>query len=168
PCGDGGKAVQATLNAPIGVAVGRDGSLYIVDGTRRVRKVTPDGTILTVAGTGGQGHSGDGGPATQATFQAPFAVAVGSDDSVYVNDRGDNRVRWLRPDGIINALAGTGVSGSTGDGGPATQAQLQELANGLVVGPDNSVYVSQIANNTRVRKISPPTELFSAGELMVP
>ena len=91
-CGDGGRATFAQLNAPYGVAVGPDGSLYIADrGNSRIRRVTPDGIITTVAGNGQQCvptmTCGDGGPATAATLNRPFGVAVGPDGSLYIADR---------------------------------------------------------------------------------
>jgi RHS repeat-associated protein len=162
--GDGGPATLARLGDPRGVAVGQDGSLYIADITaQRVRQVTPDGIIRTIAGSGAFGFSGDGGPATAARFNAPYAVALGPDDTVYVVDQGNNRVRWLRPDGMINTLAGSDDVGTSGDGGPARQAALQNLETGLAVGPDGSVYVSQTANNVRVRRIVPLAERLRTG-----
>ena len=150
--GDGGPAIRAGLADPRGIAVGQDGSLYIADGVR-VRRVTPDGIIRTIAGNGQNTLSGDGGPATQAGFGPLTAVAVGADDSVYVADGSHFRIRWMRPGGTINTLAGTS-EGTSGDGGPARQAKLQNLNFGLAVGPDGAVYVSQDANNTRVRRIT--------------
>ena len=118
-CGDNGPATAAQLAFPEGVAVASDGSVYIADPVGRIRVVTPDGTIHTAAGTGANGFSGDAGPATQAVFNNPSAVAVGPDDSVYVIDQLNNRVRWFQPGGSIFTLAGTGISGTFGDGGPA-------------------------------------------------
>jgi RHS repeat-associated protein len=162
--GDGGPATLARLGDPRGVAVGQDGSLYIADtSAQRVRRVTPDGIIRTIAGTGVSGFSGDGGPATEARFNTPYAVAIGQDDTVYVVDQGNHRVRWLRPDGTINTLAGSGDGGTSGDGGLARQAALQNLETGLAVGPDGSVYVSQTANNVRVRRIVPLAERLRVG-----
>src|SRR5206468_2027875 len=105
PCGDGGPATQATLSQPGSVAVGRDGSIYIAEGVARIRRVTPDGIIRTIAGVfTGSGSLADGIPPTQALI-APIAVAVGPDDTVYIITS-DNRVRWFRPGGTINTLAG--------------------------------------------------------------
>lgn len=97
--GDGGPAVKAGLNSPtaVAVAVGADGSLYIADmNNRRLRKVDPDGVITTVAGTGGAGHWGDGGPATEAAVGRPRAVAVGADGSLYFADAENHRIRQVR------------------------------------------------------------------------
>ena len=104
--------------------------------------VTPDGIIHTAAGTGDAGFSGDAGLATQATFRNITAVAVGADDTIYVVDQGNNRVRWFRIGGPIFTLAGTGISGTSGDGGLALDADLQGIDYGLAVGPDRGVYVS--------------------------
>ena len=111
---------------PQGVAVGPDGSLYIADTVNhRIRRVGPDGIITTVAGTGGRlGFTGDGGPATQARLSIPRGVAVGPDGSLYIADYGNNRIRRVGADGIITTVAGIGVGGFAGDGGPATQAKL--------------------------------------------
>jgi hypothetical protein len=116
--GDGGPATQAQLDAPARIAVGPDGSLYIADaGNHRIRHVAPDGIITTVAGNGTYGYSGDNGPATQAYLQHPQGLAVGSDSSLYVADYFNHRIRRIGPDGIITTVAGTGTSGSSGDGG---------------------------------------------------
>ncbi|MBI4584689.1 MAG: PKD domain-containing protein [Planctomycetes bacterium] len=162
--GDGGPATLARIVTPSGIAVGSDGSLTIAGGLR-VRWVTPDGIIRTIAGTGVSGFSGDGSPATEASFRSTFAVAVGADDSVYVLDQPDHRIRWFRPGGAIDTLAGTGARATSGDTGPARQAQLQDL-NGLAVGPDGAVYLSQANNNVRVRRIAPLVDRFVAGEVV--
>jgi RHS repeat-associated protein len=170
--GDGGPATLAMLADPRGIAVGRDGSLYIADAAgQRVRQVTPDGIIHTIAGTGGIGFDGEGVPAATARFKFPTAIAVGPDDSLYILDQGNFRVRWMRLGGTINTLAGNGFPGSTGDGGPGRQASLQGLHTGLAIDPDGAVYVSQTETDLRVRRISPPTESFlagAAGEILVP
>ncbi|ARV44886.1 hypothetical protein BCV50_07530 [Bacillus subtilis] len=153
--GDGGPATQAQLRAPRDMAVGSDGSLYIADTeNERIRRVGPDGIITTVAGTGVQGFSGDGGPATQAQLGSPRGVAVGSDGSLYIVDAGNVRIRRVGPDGIITTVAGTGVSGFSGDGGPATQAQLSFPPGGVAVGSDGSLFIADTLNN-RIRRVGP-------------
>jgi hypothetical protein len=127
PCGDGGLAIRAPLGAPFSLAVGPDGSLYIGEahaGRQVVRKVSVDGIISTFAGTGVNGFSGDGGPATNAQISTAFGLAVGPDNNVYIADSLNRRVRRVTPDGIISTVAGTGVPGFSGDGGPATRAVL--------------------------------------------
>ncbi|WP_438031825.1 hypothetical protein [Sorangium sp. So ce204] len=150
--GDGGPAVAAELEVPRGLAFGPDGSLYIAEqGGNRVRRVAPDGTIATVAGTGISGDGGDGGPATLATLRQPFSVAVGLDGSVTIADTGNHRVRRIAPDGVIETVAGTGVAGFGGDGGPAEAALLRQ-PRGVALQRDGSVVVVD-TDNHRVRRI---------------
>jgi sugar lactone lactonase YvrE len=152
--GDTGPAPQARLNLPDGVALGPDGSLYIADpGNERVRRVGPDGVIRTVAGNGTGGFSGDGGPATQAQLHGPAGIAVGPDGSLYIADKGNQRVRRVGPDGVISTVAGSGTAGYGGDGGPAQQAQLFG-PTGVAVGADGSLYIAD-EFNTRVRRVGP-------------
>ncbi|MFO1420485.1 MAG: hypothetical protein U1F59_13250 [Candidatus Competibacteraceae bacterium] len=153
--GDGGPATAARLYAPISIAVAPEDSLYIGDsyGTR-IRRVGPDGIITTVAGNGQAGFSGDGGPATAARLSSTNAgIAVGPDGSLYVADRDNHRIRRVGPDGIITTVAGTGVSGFSGDGGPATSAQLAS-PNDVAVGPNGSLYIADTSNG-RIRRVGP-------------
>jgi sugar lactone lactonase YvrE len=153
--GDGGPATQGRLDVPEGLALGVDGSLYIADRNHhRVRRVTPDGIITTVAGNGARDFGGDGGPAVQARLAEPVAVAVGPDDSLFIADRVTLRVRRVGPDGIITTIAGRGVRGDDGDGGPAAAARLGN-PHGLSVGPDGSVYIATSDPINRVRRIAP-------------
>ena len=132
-CGDGGPATDARLSFPEGVAVDAAGNVYIADfSDSEVRKVTPAGTITTIAGNGSQCAGppvcGDGGPATSARLR-PDGVAV-RDGIVYITDFGDNEVRRVAPDGTITTIAGTGspCSSSTaacGDGGPGDECPTQ-------------------------------------------
>jgi RHS repeat-associated protein len=152
--GDGGPAVAAALNRPIGVAVGADGSLFIAEYlNNRVRRVGPDGIITTFAGNGAQSFSGDGGPAVAAALNHPVGVTVGADGSLFIAEYFNNRVRRVGPDGIITTFAGNGVAGFSGDGGPAVAAAL----NGptiVPVGPDGSLFIADSYNN-RVRRVGP-------------
>ena len=152
--GDGGLATQATLNNPQGIAVGPDGSLYIADqGSHRIRRVSPDGTITTVAGSGNSqpgGFSGDGGPATQARLRFPQSVTVGADGSLYIADLGNGRVRRVGPDGIITTVAGNGDGTSSGDGGVALEAGVQPFK--VAVERSGQFY---IADANRARKVNP-------------
>jgi RHS repeat-associated protein len=152
--GDGGPATQATLFNPSDVAVGQDGSLYIADSSnQRVRRVDPSGIITTVAGTGVNGFSGDGGPAIEAQISSPGGIALGPDGSLYIADSGNNRVRRIGTDGIITTVAGNGLQLFGGDGGLATQAELNHPER-LALGPDGSLYIAD-RGNSRVRQISP-------------
>ncbi len=136
--GDGGLATAASLT-PLGLAVGPDGSLYIA-GNRRIRRVSPDGIITTVAGNGMFGSDGDGGPALAASLTSSI-VAIGPDGSLYL-DSDDNRIRRVGPDGIITTVAGNGMFGPGGDGGPATAASLSTLLD-VAVSTDGSLYIAQ-------------------------
>lgn len=125
--GDGGLAREAALADPRALALDRLGNLYITDG-ERVRKVSPDGMISTVAGIGVPGFSGDGGPAADAQLDSPQGIAVDEAGNLYLADANNHRIRKVSASGIINTVAGTGdrsfFGGFSGDGGLATSAQL--------------------------------------------
>jgi hypothetical protein len=114
PLGDGGPAHLACLGQPRDVTVGPNGTLYIGDGPY-VRRVGPDGIMNTVAGGGTS--TGDGGPATAARLWRVEEVAVDRDGGFYIADWADQRIRYVRPDGIISTVAGTGSTGFSADGG---------------------------------------------------
>lgn len=126
--GDGGLANTATLNQPFHVEVDNRGSLFVVEADNHcLRKVDlATGTITTIAGTGAKGYTGDGGPATKATFNEPYAAVVDDKGRLYVADRLNAVVRAIDADGTIRTLAGTGKKGAAGDGGPANAAMLTE------------------------------------------
>src|SRR5262249_1654898 len=119
--GDGGPATAAQLNAPVGVAATPDGGFLVTTpGNQRVRRVSPDGPITTVAGANGSGgFSGDGGPATAAQLNGPIGVAATADGGFLIGDSVNARVRRVSADGTITTAAGTGTEGFSGDGGPA-------------------------------------------------
>ena len=127
--GDGGAATAAQLNFPTGVAADAAGNLFIADTfNNRIRKVSANGTITTVAGTGARGLGGDGAPATAAQLNYPQAVAVDAAGNLFIADTGNMLIRKVSASGIVTTLAGiaaaTGAQGFSGDGGPATAAQL--------------------------------------------
>jgi glucose/arabinose dehydrogenase len=151
--GDGGPAIGAQLNNPRGVAVMADGGFLIADwGNHRVRRVSAAGVISTVAGTGTPGLSGDGGPATGARLALPADVLPTGDGGYLIADGLNGRVRRVSPAGVISTVAGT-TPGFSGDGGPATSAQL-DSPDGLALRPDGGLLVSD-AHNGRVRLVSP-------------
>ncbi len=148
--GDGGPATGASLAAPFSVAIDPAGALYIAD-NNRIRKVS-NGIIDTVAGNGQAGYSGDGGPASAATISRALGVAVDAHGNVYVSDNANFRIRMIGVDGTITTLAGNGVQGFSGDGGPATSASLSS-PQGVAVDAEGNVFVADPGTN-RVRTIS--------------
>lgn len=160
--GDGGPATQAMLNFPGAVAADRQGNLYIADTmNHRIRKVdTATGVIATIAGTGQHRSSGDGGPATAAALNEPAALAVDDRGNLYIADQSNNRVRKVDLNtGTITTVAGTGETGYTGDGMPATEAGLSG-PSGLAIGPDGALYIADTFSG-RIRRIDPTTGLIS-------
>jgi hypothetical protein len=152
--GDGGPAVTAQLNFPFGIAVDTAGTLFIADlFNHRVRKVTSDGVIKTVAGNGSQGYSGDGGPAAQAQLNRPSGVAVDAAGNIYIADAGNNRIRKVTPNGGISTVAGTGPQGFSGDGGPAISARLLDPWGVSVDGAGN-LFIAD-TGNARIRRVAP-------------
>jgi hypothetical protein len=151
--GDGGPASAAQINNPRSVVGLADGGFLIPDtNNHRVRKVSPSGIITTVAGTGASGFSGDGDPATEAMLSLPFGVAPTPDGGFLIVDVGNQRIRKVSAEGIITTVAGTGVAGYSGDGGPATAAQINNPHN-VASRPDGAFLIAD-ASNERVRQVS--------------
>ncbi|MBI3939488.1 MAG: SMP-30/gluconolactonase/LRE family protein [Acidobacteria bacterium] len=151
--GDGNLAVLAQLNSPQGLVLDSAGNLYIADtGNHRIRRITTDGVISTIAGNGTGGFGGDGGQATAAQLDTPIDVAVDDSGNVYIADSNNNRIRKMASDGSITTLAGTGLPGFSGDGGPATAARLND-PYGVAVDASGSIYIADTFNNS-VRVIS--------------
>lgn len=152
--GDGGDPTRARLNRPSGVARDTTGNLYIADtANHRIRKVLLNGMIVTLAGAGQAGDSGDGGLAAAALLNAPASVAVDKSGNVYIADTGNHRIRQVSPLGTISTIAGTGKAGYSGDLGPAAAAQLNAPAY-VIADDSGNIYVSDTANH-RVRRIAP-------------
>ena len=152
--GDGGPAIAAQLNYPQGLALDGAGNLYIADsGNGRIRRVDASGAIRTIAGTGEEGSSGDGGPAVAAQLKFPSGVAVDSSGNVYIADWGNHRIRRIDSSGTITTIAGTGGSGSSGDGGPAVAAQLN-LPQGVAADGNGNLYIADTENH-RIRRVDP-------------
>jgi trimeric autotransporter adhesin len=160
--GDGGPAREATLYNPSGVTVHASGNIYVADTYNHcIRMVmTSTGIITTVAGDGVLGYSGDGGPATSAALSYPYGVAVDESGSIYIADTGNNCIRMvMTTTGIITTVAGDGVSGSSGDGGPATSAGLMNPSDVAVDGSGN-IYIADTSNN-RIRMVTKSTGIIS-------
>ena len=152
--GDGGAATSAELQYPGGVAIDSAGNLYITDQRNdRIRKVSATtGIITTVAGNGTQGFSGDGGAATSAELYYPGTIAIDSANNLYFSDQFNNRIRKVDAGtGVISTLAGTGPSAYSGDGGPATSAQLGGPL-GISLDGAGNLYIADYGND-RIRKV---------------
>lgn len=150
--GGNANATLAGLGRPEGVVIDRHGNVYIADtGNHRVRRVDVTGVITVIAGTGVQGDSGDGGLGPAAQLNQPHGVAVDGLGNVYIADTWNFRVRRVSATGVITTVAGTGVIGYSGDGGPATSAQLG-LPEGVAVDGLGTLY---IAEGVRVRRVDP-------------
>ena len=167
--GDNGPAAAARLSGPAGLVLSPDGSLFIADSNNhRVRRIGIDGTITTVAGSGTAGFSGDGGPATSAQMNSPFAVALAPDGSFIVGERFNARVRQVGTDGLIRTIVGTGVVGASGDGGPALTAQLNgSTFIGLAVMPNGRLVIADGPVH-RVRQVAPAFLLTATGQTLLP
>ena len=156
--GDGGPATSAQLQLlplislarPGGLAVDNAGNLFIADvGNHRIRRISPNGLIVTVAGTGTSGFEGDGGAATDAQLSFPTGVAVDASGSVFIADAGNLRVRKLSTNGIITTVGGNGQCCFSGDGGRATDAAVVPVS--LAVDDSGTLFVS---DSLRIRRIS--------------
>lgn len=153
--GDGGLAVNASINGPTDVFVSPSGNIYIAEvGSYVIRKVTVStGIITTVAGTGVQGYTGDGGSATSARLGSPWRLCVDKDENIYYTDLDNNVVRKIDANsGIISTIAGDGTFGSGGDGGLATGAQFGDGQNAICVDASKNIYIADFSNR-KIRKI---------------
>lgn len=156
--GEGVAGTAVALTTPASIAVEPNGVIYFVEKDRhRVRMLSPSREIYTVAGTGVPGFSGDGGPGRLAQLNSPAAVAVSLAGDLYISDTGNQRIRKIA-DGFIYTLAGTGVDGFSGDGGPATSAQIG-FPGKLKVGMQNGVVYFLENVSRRVRSISRPAQV---------
>jgi uncharacterized protein (TIGR03437 family) len=152
--GDTGPAINASLQSPVSVAFDTTGNLYIADSlNHRIRKVSPDGIIRTIAGNGIPDSDGDNGPAIQASLKKPQSVTVDATGNLFIADSGNHRIRKVSSDGIIRTVAGGGPGFVPDDVGPATDARL---ANPLGVAVDGSgnLFIAE-AGKHRIRQVSP-------------
>jgi sugar lactone lactonase YvrE len=152
--GDAGPALKAQLDKPFGITLDKAGNLYIADrNNNRVRKVSPDGIITTVAGDGGFFFMGDNGPAYRASVAAPTGVAVDKKGNLYIADRNNNRIRVVDKFGMIRTVAGTGQQGYNGDSEVARETNLY-LPFGLAIASNDDLLVID-RSHYRIRRISP-------------
>lgn len=150
--GDGGPASAAALGGPLDPTFDSSGNLFFIDSDNcAVRKVNTSGIINTVAGNGTCSFSGDGGPATSATFNTISGIALDMAGNLYIADAANDRVRKVNTSGIVNTIAGNGTEDFTGDGGPAVNAALFTPSD-VEVNAAGVIYVSD-TNNGRIRRI---------------
>ena len=172
--GDGGPATSAQFSMgqivqsppylgslPPGLAVDNAGNVYVADnGNARIRRISPDGIVTTVAGNGAFGFSGDGGPAVSAQLSGVLGLAVDAAGALLLTDSDNHRVRLVVPDGTITTVAGNGVCGFAGDGGAAASAQLCNPA-GMAMDSAGNLFIADLGNS-KIRRISPDRIISTA------
>ena len=152
--GDGGPAVRALFHSPYGIAVDADGALFIADlGNHRIRRISPDGIVTTVAGGGTvlAGPAGDGGPATSVILDSPRNVLMDSNNGFYFSDFAAHRVYYVDRQGSIHSFAGTGSPGAALTFGSALDSPLRSPA-GMAFDPQGGVLVADSGNNV-IRRV---------------
>src|SRR5437879_2175397 len=160
--GDGGPDIGAGLFRPAGIAVDSSGNLFIADSliTRIRRVIAATGIITTVAGNGMSGFSGDGGPATSAELLVPTGVSVDSSGNLFIADTENTRIRRVdAATGIITTVAGNGSFGFSGDGGPATSADLN-FPTGIAIDSSGNLFITDSLNN-RIRRVNAATRIIT-------
>lgn len=146
---DDAETAKATFSDPFGIAVADDGTVYVSDAgeSNRIRKISPEGIVTTLAG-GSEGFADGAGP--QASFNTPSAIAIDADGNLYVADTGNNRIRKINPEGVVTTVAGDGTAGHAD--GPAAQARFNGPI-GVAVDANGNLYVADTYND-RIRKVS--------------
>jgi streptogramin lyase len=159
--GDNKPAIEARLNNPFGIARGKDGALYICDTMNHViRRVDRNGVITTVAGTGKKGYTGDGKPALEATLNEPYELRFDKPGNLFFVERLNHVVRRVdAKTGLISTIAGTGKAGFSGDGGPATNAILNQ-PHSIQFDPHGDLFICDILNH-RIRKVDLKTGIIT-------
>ncbi len=144
--GDGGDAVEATLNKPYDVKLDSKGNVYIAEEFHRIRKISPKGVITTVAGTGKPGFSGDNGPAIKAQLNKPWNIFIDNQDQLLIADSLNHVIRQVNQNGKITTIAGTGTAGYSGDGKSALMAQF-DAPQALYIDDIGQLYISDEHNH---------------------
>ncbi len=160
--GDGELAIAALLSEPFMCAFDAQGHMFVAEATNHcIRRIdTQTGVITTIAGTGELGYSGDGGPATEATLNQPYALDIAAGGDIYIVDRLNAVMRKIdAATGLISTVAGTGEPGSSGDGGPATQAQLRE-PNDCFLDRRGGLFIADIQDQ-RIRRLDLATGIIT-------
>ncbi len=160
--GDGGPAAAALIEQPYGLVTGPDGALYVCEITNHViRRIDRTGIVTTVAGQGGKkGYAGDGGPATRALLFEPYEIRFDAAGNMFFVEMKNEIVRRVdAKTGVISTVAGTGKPGFSGDGGPATHAQLKQ-PHSIALDTAGNIYICDIGNH-RIRKVDAKTGIIS-------
>lgn len=158
---DGTVALNAPLASPTGIVIAPDNRILFVErGSHRVRAIGTDGRLVTLVGNGSFGRGGDGGPATAAQLNQPGGIAIGG-NTLFIADNGNNLIRAVDlSSGVIRTIAGTGVGGYSGDGGPALDAKLNQPWS-IVATPDGqTVFFNELGNHV-VRSVNTASGLIS-------
>ncbi len=160
--GDNIPATEAALYLPGGVAVDQAGNIFIIDSMfHRIRKVDAAGIITTVAGNGfDAAYNGDNIPATEAGIESPSGVAIDQAGNIFIADTGNNRIRMVDVNGIINTVTGNGSDGYSGDNGPATKASLNH-PGGVAISQEGNIFIADILNS-RIRKVANASSVFNS------
>lgn len=156
-----GPATSAQLDNPFGVLRGPDGAIWFAEFEgQRICRISSDGTLEVRAGTGKTGYFGDGGPATAATLHQPHEIRFDGDGNLYISDMGNHAIRRVdAKTGVISTVAGTGKPGYSGDGGPASQAHLNNPIS-IQFGPGGDLFICDIGNHV-IRRLNHQTGSIS-------
>ncbi|MBU0899465.1 T9SS type A sorting domain-containing protein [bacterium] len=151
--GDGGPAISASLRSPSGITIDKEDNLYLADTlNHRIRKIDKNGIIVTIAGNGIVGFSGDGDLATRASLSEPVSICLDQKENIYFSDSKNHRIRKIDKNGIITTIAGNGIVGFSGDGDLATKASLY-LPYGIFIDKEDNLYICDSFNH-RLRKVN--------------
>ena len=155
--GDGGQASAAELNSPQGITIDNQGNIYFIDyNNSRVRKISTAGIISTVVGNGTAGYSGDGGQATAAELNQASYLTTDNMANIYISDWYNSRIRKVNTAGIISTIAGTGTGWTSGNGGPATAAEINQT-RGITLDNSGNIYFvdgPMAGGQSTIRKIN--------------